>query len=433
MKQALLLLTAIAMAFFQLNAQVMPTIIANGFDNNLIGIDVDADGNIWLAEMGTGNDDGTITYIEPDGDPVVFMTGLPSGFNDAGEIAGPNRTFQLPNNKVLILVGEGPHAQAQSLLYVDKSDFVPSSPLTLNDVEQSIKIGDFVLSLGFSNSNPYNLDWDADGNMYIVDAGGNSVIKRDVSTGNLSLFKTLDAFPNPTPIGPPFIEPVPTGILTKADGSGFYLCQLTGFPFVQNAANIYNLDLSGNLSIHADSFSCLTDIGFDPTDGNLCAMQFAVFGPVDSTLNFYPGTGLVIKLLPGGNRDTIGSGMIGLNPSFDFDAEGNLYVTDLFGFVYKFDFATATGEAQALAVNVNAFPNPFSEAVKIAFDLEKTTPVKMNIYNLKGKLIKAFAEQNMPAGPQSITWDARGAEPGHYLYHLLVDGKVANGLLNLGR
>ncbi|MCO6479980.1 MAG: hypothetical protein J5I94_25305 [Phaeodactylibacter sp.] len=57
-------------------------------------------------------------------------------------------------------------------------------------------------------------------------------------------------------------------------------------------------------------------------------MQFAIFGLVDTTLNFIPGTGMVIKVFADGSRDTLTTGLIGLNPNFIFDASGNLYATD---------------------------------------------------------------------------------------------------------
>ena len=142
-KQVLLFATAIFMATFTLNAQVAPTIVAGGFLNGLIGVEVDGQGNLWVTEYGTGNDDGQVTIVAPDGTPTTFMTGLPSALNPlTGEIAGSFRTIQMPNNKVMIIVGEGPHAQGEALLVVDKSNFVPGTPFTLNDVELTIKIGD---------------------------------------------------------------------------------------------------------------------------------------------------------------------------------------------------------------------------------------------------------------------------------------------------
>ena len=113
-------------------------------------------------------------------------------------------------------------------------------------------------------------------------------------------------------------------------------------------------------------------MAFDPKDGNLCVMQFGVFGPVDSTLNFILGTAAVIKLLPDGTRDTIAQGIGGLSSSFTFDGKGSLYVTDLvFGQVLKYDLLTSAKEPTVAAASVKTYPNPFAEQVTISYDLTK--------------------------------------------------------------
>lgn len=66
-----------------------------------------------------------------------------------------------------------------------------------------------------------NLTWDTAGDMYIADAGGNSIVKRKAATGELSQFARFPPFPNPLPFGPPVVDPVPTDIVAKPDGSGF--------------------------------------------------------------------------------------------------------------------------------------------------------------------------------------------------------------------
>lgn len=146
------------------------------------------------------------------------------------------------------------------------------------------------------------------------------------------------------PFGPPMVDPVQTKVLLKPD-STFYVCQLTGFPFVPGSAKVYNLTAAGDLSTHAEGFTCLTYMNFDPKDGNLCVLQFGEFGMVDTTFNFKLGTAAVIKLRPNGQRDTIARGIGGLAPSFIFDGKGGMYVTDLvFGQVLKYDLTSAAHE-----------------------------------------------------------------------------------------
>ncbi len=434
MKQLITLATAIFMASFTLTAQVMPSIVGQGFVNNLIGVEVDENGNLWVTEYGQANDDGVITIIAPDGTKTIFMTGLPSALNPlTGEIAGAFRTYQMPNNKVLIVVGEGPHPMGEALLVVDKSNFTPGTPLTLNDVELSMKLGDHVHDQGLLQSDPYNITWAANGDILVADAGANQILKVAEGTGTVSTVASLPPIPNPLPFGPPMMDAVPTDIVPKPDGSGYYVCQLTGFPFIDSVSTIFNLDNSGNLTPWQTGFTLLTDMGYDPKDGNLCVLQFSRFGPVDTTLSFFPGAGRVIKLWPDGSREVIAGNFIGFSPSFTFDAAGDLYVTDLFGFVYKYDLVSGTGEQQALATKVSAYPNPFAERVSIGFELEKAANVRLNVYDLNGRLVHTIAEQRMGAGSQILEWNAGSVQAGAYFYHLLVDGRVASGLLEVVR
>jgi hypothetical protein len=226
--------------------------------------------------------------------------------------------------------------------------------------------------------------------------------------------------------------------LAKPDGT-FYVCQLTGFPFVQGAAKVYNLDAAGNLSVHAEGFTCLTDMHFDPKDGNLCVMQFGVFGPVDTTFNFILGTAAVIKLLPDGSRDTLATGIGGLSSSFAFDGKGKLYVTDLvFGQVLEFDLLTATGESVLASASAKAFPNPFAEQVTVEYELKASVSVSMDIYDLSGRRVAGFNEGKPGAGVHQIRWngtDASGqkAASGQYVYRLTAGDALLTGIVQLTR
>ena len=436
-KQLLLTVLAICMAMFTLTAQVTPTVFAEGFTTGLIGLNFDADGNLWATQHGSGNDDGSIIIVDSAGNKTTFMTGLTSTYiQAAGEVVGSFRTYQLPDNKVLIVVGEGSHALSEALLIVDKTDFTPGTPLTLADVVQTIKLGDFIHAQGFIQSDPFNVDWDAEGNLYIADAGANSIVKRDKDTGELSIVKTLTGIPNPLPFGPPVIDPVPTKVLAKEDGD-FLVCQLTGFPFLVGAAKVFNLDTAGNLSVHAEGFSCLTDMSYDPKDDNLCVMQFGIFGPVDSTLNFIIGTASVIKIMPDGSQVPVAQGIGGLAPTFTFDANGDLYVADIvFGQILKYSFTTAVNAPHVETPKVKSYPNPFSEQITIEYEIAQSAQVSVEIFDLTGRRMASFDQGKQAAGTYSFNWNANDASgqkaaPGMYIYRLSVDKQLISGAMNL--
>lgn len=66
-------------------------------------------------------------------------------------------------------------------------------------------------------------------------------------------------------------------------------------------------------------------------------------------------------------------------------------------------------------------PNPFTDATRIAFNLNEPSPVSIRIYNLRGQLIRVLAAERLDAGHHALVWDGKdssGSEvsPGLYLY-----------------
>ncbi len=53
----------------------------------------------------------------------------------------------------------------------------------------------------------------------------------------------------------------------------------------------------------------------------------------------------------------------------------------------------------------NNFPNPFNPSTKIAFDLPKTSHVKLVIYDIVGREVAQVADADYPAGYTELTWN----------------------------
>jgi len=86
-------------------------------------------------------------------------------------------------------------------------------------------------------SNPWGLALTADGKtLYVVDASVNSVAKVDTATGKWRRMVRFPAVPNGTPVGPPMMDAVPTGI--RIYGDQVLVGFLTGFPFVPGSARV---------------------------------------------------------------------------------------------------------------------------------------------------------------------------------------------------
>ena len=92
-------------------------------------------------------------------------------------------------------------------------------------------------------------------------------------------------------------------------------------------------------------------------------------------------------------------------------------------------------------LNLNCYPNPFSNSTVISFTINKEIAdkiIELNIYDLSGNLVKSLINQKLIANNYSIVWDGldnqnKKAAPGTYIYSIKVGDKVQSGKVNLVR
>lgn len=75
------------------------------------------------------------------------------------------------------------------------------------------------------------------------------------------------------------------------------------------------------------------------------------------------------------------------------------------------------------------YPNPFNPVTSIKYDLAETSQVRMDIFNVKGQLVKTLLNQEMLAGTHSVIWDGkdgqgRSVSSGVYFYRMSLPNKV---------
>ncbi|KAA5549160.1 ScyD/ScyE family protein [Adhaeribacter rhizoryzae] len=264
-----------------------------------LGLDLDGKNQLWVTEVGTGNNDGKVSVIRPNGVKHVVIEGFPSFIGDEG-LAGLNHLL-VKDGMLYILHVNGLLYKANIASYRPGQAPIQASSLPTEN------IGAFVWSYPFQvpidESNPYNLTVGPGGNIYITDAGANAILRR-TAAGALSVIATLPDLVNPTNVGPPFIDAVPTGI---AYNSGkFYVTTLTGFPFLTGKARLYTLGQSGNIISYQDGFTTLTDIALDEHNVPV-VIEHGQFGQ-----GFVPNTGRIVatygqrqaEILTGVNQPT---------------------------------------------------------------------------------------------------------------------------------
>ena len=83
------------------------------------------------------------------------------------------------------------------------------------------------------------------------------------------------------------------------------------------------------------------------------------------------------------------------------------------------------------------YPNPFNPNTTIRFETPITTNVSLNIYNIKGQLVRRLFNETLNAGRHTIHWDGKDnnekeLSSGIYLYRLEAeDYNITNSMLLL--
>ena len=264
------------------NPTLKLTTVATGLASPM-GLDVDHRGNVWVIQQGTANNDAKVVVIKPNGSKYDAIVNLSSFINEnSGEIQGGSHLL-FDNGMLYVLSGN-------YLYKVNVSGFTPGDTPIDGSTLPFEDVAAFSLSYPWVNnahdSHPYNLMKGPDGDIYIADAGANAILHRK-SAGNYSVVAEIPGFANPTPIGPPQIQAVPTGIIF--DGHNFLVSVLTGFPFPAGEAVIYKVSLQGDVSVYQAGFTTLVDIA----PGNVLGHLVLSYGSFGAT-GFAPNTGSLI-------------------------------------------------------------------------------------------------------------------------------------------
>jgi hypothetical protein len=266
------------------------TPIATTFATGLvapIGVETDATGRVFVSEQGTGQNDGRVSEITPDGQLHPVITGLYSFKRPDNELDATDHLF-IANGILYVLNAKGLYTLNLASFKTGASA-ISAATLTPEPIQQ------FVINQTLKNdtgeSHLYNMTLGPDGALYFADAAANAIVRRSPA-GQLSIVTEVPGIQNPNPAGPPpgppFIESVPTGI--TYDGKQFAISTLLGFPFPAGKALLYRMDLAGNLSVFQQTFNSLVDVENDGS-GNYLVLEHAVFGPT----GFMKNTGRLLR------------------------------------------------------------------------------------------------------------------------------------------
>lgn len=332
------LLSACALASSAL-AQPAVTTVMSGLDNPR-GMAFAPNGALYVTEAGRGGPGpcplngageprcygktGAITRLWQ-GQQLRVVEGLPStALPDGSAAGGPNDISFLGTGAALVAMGLGGGPAFREAY----GDDVLGSLIHLATSGTWRVVAD-VAAHEFENnpaggpvdSTPFGVLAEA-GSRIIADAGANALLSV-AANGTVTTLAVLPALPNPTPVGPPMIESVPTSVARGPDGA-LYVGQLTGFPFPQGLANIYRVVPEQDLVVHCTGFKAIVDLTFGP-DGLLYVVEHATGGTPFPP--FPVNSGQVSRVAGDCSRTTLRSGLdrptaVAVGP------DGAIYVTN---------------------------------------------------------------------------------------------------------
>ena len=388
-----------------------------------IGVALDGDGRVWVAESGSGNDDGRVSVLV-DGALQPVITGLPSvGFDD--EVDGIAHLL-FTDDALWVVGGAGPDP-AFDLLRFALDALTPGTPVGADAADFEADLGEWVLDQGFAESNVYAAVQVRDGALLVSDAAANVLLRFDPGDRSRSVLAQFD--PVATGATPPTAEAVPTGL--ALDGDDVLVGTLTGFPFADGAARVMRVSLSGAVETVHDGLTVVTDVATDPTDGRPVALQFARFTP---QTGYMPGTGRIVKIEADGSTTVLADGL-NLAAGLAFADDGTAYVTSLFGQLLRITpQATPTeGGAAGDAFALRAAPSPLGAATTLSFTLPAPADVRLAVYDALGREVARPARGPFAAGEHAVRLDASGLAAGVYVVRLDAGGAVRTLVLTRTR
>src|SRR5438105_2091759 len=114
MKKITLLISYVFLtAIFKLHAQF--PVVATGLTAP-IGICKDLHGNLFVAESGSGHNDGMIRMINAAGNKYTIVYGLPSFTDTSHETSGTWRPYVTTDSLLYVIQGGGPDTSAGSIM-----------------------------------------------------------------------------------------------------------------------------------------------------------------------------------------------------------------------------------------------------------------------------------------------------------------------------
>ena len=248
--------------------------------------------------------------------------------------------------------------------------------------------------------------------LYVVDASQNVVRRVDANSGEVTTLATIGKVQNPTPVGPPVIDPVPDSVHVRGDD--LVVTTLTGFPFPAGRASVLKIGAGGAIETLVSGLTSAIDVaplGHGAADP-LLVLEF-------STNMLEQAPGRLRLVTPAGESTTIAEGLP-TPTSMVVDANtGEVFISHIFpGFITRIDASALLPDAppSAIVPVVASVPGAFASQFTTRIQIANPHPVAIS-----GRLVVHPAGVSGSPGDPSMPYSLAP------FASMIIDDPIANG------
>jgi hypothetical protein len=207
---------------------------------------------------------------------------------------------------------------------------------------------------------------------------------------------------------------------SSCHGSGGGTVQASGFPSQYTAGQVYTITLShvGGSAIRQFNASCRLGTGSTNAGAIAAGTSTVTYSTSGETNGVHLSANDLDTATFNWTAPAAGSGDARLYIGAHQGSSGGANTDLILLATEQVSDVPAGGVAGPmngrLAVN---FPNPFSAEATIGYLLPSAMPVKLEIYDIAGRVLDSFTGA-MPAGMHEYRWDARKMPSGTYFYRV---------------